>query len=240
MPNELVPVNMLSALQGWSTLTSREQALVEKETKALGEALIGYGRSRLAIGEHLTRVREVLEPKQLFSKYLAAYNLKRSTAYKHMTSYENASRSLPEPVLRVAMARNMNMLGDSPDQPLGVYTDVTKRLPPPRTEDPKKIHEYLDTVEEARLKKKRNVRKSRQMEEIEYDADVLLKECYRFIDSRLQKLPSRGRARRQWMDRLVGMMLTRIGVSGSHSFEAEGIPADFPAVVGRPRQDSAA
>lgn len=239
MSNELVPVNVLLTLQGWTALTAREQALVEKETKALGEALIGYGRSRLAIGEHLTRVREVLEPKQLFSKYLVAYNLKRSTAYKHITAYENASKSLPEPFLRVAMARNMNMLGDSPEKPLGIYTDVTKRLPPPRTEDPRKIHEYLDTVEEARLRKKRNVRKSK-VDEIEYDADTLLKECYRFVDIRLQKLPARGRARRQWMDRLVGMMLTRIGVSGSHSFEAEAVPEDFIAVVGRPRKDSAA
>lgn len=230
------PTSLLKSIPGWDELDRKDQLYIEKETKSLGVALSDYGFSRLAIGEHLNNVQTRLR-KGMFAKYLRAYHFKRSTAYKSIKSFQNASAHLPEAVLKMAMARNMPMLGESDDQPLGAYTDHTKRIPPPQSEDPEVISQYLDSIEAA---KKRADGRSTKMTEIEEDADVLLKQTYRFISVRLNKLPSRGKARRVWADKLFGMVLSELGVSGSQSFAPEAIPDEFIAVKGRPRTIEAA
>lgn len=230
---DMSPTNLLKTLPGWENLERKDQIYVEKETLALGTTLAEYGQSRLAIGEKLTNIQDKL-PKGMFSKYLQAYHFKRSTAYKSIKSYRNSVQHMPEFVLREAMRRNMPILGESDDRPLGVYTDYAKKLPPPASDDKAAINQYLDTLEAA---KKRADGRSRRKAEIEADADVLLKQSYRFVSSRLNKLPNRGRTRRAWVDQLVGMLLTKMGVSGGQTFEPEAVPDEFVAQVGRPRKD---
>jgi hypothetical protein len=229
--NDTSPSNLLQTLPGWDSIPRKDQIYIERETKGLGEALTDYGRSRLSIGEHLTNIKDKL-PKGMFTKYLGAYHFKRSTAYKAIASYKNAVQWLPEPVLKAAMARNMPLLGESDEKPLGAYTNAIKRIPPPKSEDPVVIDQYLDSIEESR---KRGDARSSKMAEVDEDAEVLLQHAYRFVSSRLKKIPNRGKSRRQWVDKLVGMILTELGVSGQQSFHPEGIPEEFVAKVGRPR-----
>lgn len=228
---DMSPSTLLQTLPGWDGLSRKDQIFIERETKGLGEALADYGRSRLAIGERLTNIKDKL-PAGMFAKYLGAYHFKRSTAYKTMAEYKNAVQWLPEPVLRRAMARNMPLLGESDESPLGPYTKAVKRLPAPESEDPIVIDQYLDSLEESR---KRTDARSPKMAEVDEDSEVLLKHAYRFVSTRLKKIPNRGKARRVWMDKLVGMLLTELGVSGGQTFTAEGIPEEFVAQVGRPR-----
>lgn len=225
-------LGVLKGIPGWENLDKKDQIMVEKETRGLSDAIMGFGRSKLAIGQHLAAVQEKLEPLRMFTKYLAAYNLKKSTAYNHITAYNNARTWLPAPVLEAAMLRNMSIIGVKEDKPLGIYTNAVKRIPPPNTNDPKKIADYLDSVQIAQQKADG---RSRKMEDVEVDHEVLLKSAYRFVISRVNKLPTRGKARRAFMDQLVGMLLSDIGVASDITFSPEAVPDGFRAEVGRPR-----
>lgn len=225
--NDLLPVGVLSTLAGWSDLDADVQKVVETETQQLGQAFDGLVRSRLAVGEHLTRIHTILEPKRMFSQYCDLVRLRRSVAYNALTGYANATKSLPAPVLRVATTQGVNMLGISEDRPLGRYTEAVRKLPPPHTTDTAKIVEWLDQVEVIRRKQ---VQKQAQQEP---DAEVLLKEAYRFVIGKIDRVPAR--RRRAWFERLVGMGLARIGVGQPQSFGPEAPPEEFIPVVGRPR-----
>lgn len=241
MANEIIAINMtvgrvLESIPGWNELDRKDQTFIDKEIKALEASLVDYGMSRLAIGERLANIQEKMS-KRMFAAFLQAYSFKRSTAYKNIKEFRNASQRLSKPILSRAAARNMNLLGEKEDRPLGVYTEAAKRLPPPNSTDPKVIDQYLDTLEQA---KKRSDARSTKMAEVEADADVLLVQAYRFVSNRLTKLPNRGRAKRAFVDSLVGMMLSEIGVSSAQTFEPESIPEGFKGEVGRPRRQEVA
>jgi len=224
---DLLPVGVLSTLPGWSDLDADEQRTIETETQQLGQAFDGLVRSRLAVGEHLTRIHVLLEPRRMFSQYCDYVGLQRSVAYNAITAYANATKTLPEPILRVAAARGVNMLGIHEHRPLGKYTDAVKRLPPPKTQETAKIVEWLEEVEILRRKQKQKAAA------VEPDPDDLLKEAYRFVILKIDRVPPR--RRRAWLGKLVGMGLAKIGVAQPQSFEPEAAPEDFIPVVGRPR-----
>jgi hypothetical protein len=228
--SESAPTNLLTTLPGWDTMPRKDQIYLEKETRALGSALHDFGQSRLAIGERLSNIQERL-PKGMFTSYLKTFHFKRSTAYKHITSYKNAVQWMPDPILKVAMERNMPLLGEKDDEPLGVYTVSAKRLPPPKTEDKNKINQYLDTLEEDARKRSNRPKKAGVTE----SEDDLLKQAYRFIAGRLEKVTAR--RKRQFIGRLAGMLLSDIGVSQAQSFDPEAVPEEFVPVVGRPRKE---
>lgn len=228
-----LPIEALKLLPGWGALTKKDQALVEEETEALSEELLNFGRSKLAIGERLAKLQSVLEPRRMFRKFLSSYNFRRSTAYNHIAGFNHAKALLPPSVLERAMARNMNILGHKEAEPLGMYTHTIKRLPPPNSKDPKVIDAWLDSVEKGRQKERH--RRARTVVEAQYDTETLMKEAYRYVNIRLEKIPNRGRARRAWLESLAGMLLTRVGVQSAVPIAPEAVPDDFEAVVGRPK-----
>jgi hypothetical protein len=171
----------------------------------------------------------------MFLRILEGFHLKKSTAFKTMNSYKNATTWLEPHFLEAAAARNMNMLGESQEEPLGVYSGTFKRLPPPNTKDPKKINDWLDQIEERRRMEAARKRKRAVTQEFEYDEDSLLKECFRFCENRINKLSSRGRARRAFIEKLSGMLVGRLGISNALTIEPEAVPDGFIAQVGRPR-----
>lgn len=227
------PTGLLNTLPGWENLQRKDQIAVERATKTLEGVLMDYGRSRLAIGEQLSVIQEKLQSTNMFSKYLETFHFKRSTAYKAIKEYSNAVQWLPEPVLRRAMSRNMPMLGAEQERPLGVYTDPVKRLPPPDTEEPKVIDQWLDTIEQARI---RADSRSKKFIEVEADFEALLIQAYRFASLRINKLPKGSKIRRQFLDKLVGMLLAELGIASGQTFEPEAIPEGYRAEVGRPRK----
>lgn len=229
----LVPVNAYTELKGWDALTPEEQNAVKTEGEQLAVALLNHGRSKLAIGEHLLKIKAVLEPKKMFVRFLKTYHFTVKTAYRYMNGFTNAQSQLPEPVLQAAMARGYNMLGESNDRPLGIYTEAVKQLPPPETQSPEQVNTWLDSVEAVR-KKTRGTRTVAINEvSVPQDTETLLKETFRFIDSRINKVPARERTK--FAQDVISYTMTLAGMTKPRSFAPAEIPQGFKAERGRPR-----
>src|SRR6266403_1211578 len=83
------------------------------EGQKLAQALLHYGQARLQVGEHLAMLQTILEPHNLFVRFLRAFRFSQRTAYRYIAGYKNASGRLPENVLKAAMARGINIVGDT-------------------------------------------------------------------------------------------------------------------------------
>lgn len=230
------PVAMLKNLPGWEDLDQTSQNIIERETHGLEREFRDLGKAKLAIGKRLATIQDTLGRK-MFKNYYTMFQLKRSTAYGYAEGYRNAAKALPMSILMRAAARNMNLISTDKNKPLGAYTDHAKKIPPPESEDPVVIDQYLDVLNTSRLK---SDSRSKRIAEIEIDERVLLLYTYRFASNRLSKIPSRGKAKQTFLDRLVGMLLTELGISNGKFFEPEAIPEGFRGEVGRPRKESAA
>ena len=121
--------------EGWfKRLSDDEKATVREEDRQLAAVYEYVGRSRLAAAAHLTRIYEVLGPLRVFERYIKRYNLRRRNAYRAIKAYKNVIKTGLHPtIMAVAMARNMMLMGESEEEPYGVYTPAVKKLPPPPT-----------------------------------------------------------------------------------------------------------
>lgn len=240
----IVPISKtitLATLSWWEKLNPQEQTEVQNETNQLIQAMVNYGYSRLAIGEHLSKVRAILEPHSLFGKYLKNFRFSVTTAYRYISGYENVQNRLPQNILKLAMAKGYDIIGTSEVKPLGVYTDAVNQLPPPPHANDTQAETWLEQVEQVRKTiKSGNRAEGAQVISIPQDPDVLLKECYKFVSIRYKKLPINHKTRAAWVRSLVGMMLTELGVGGSQAFSPVAIPQEFQAGRGRPRLVQAA
>lgn len=210
-----LPKHDLNALTDWDELTTAEQTTVKQETIALDKALLTAGNARLAIGEHLFNVQQVLEPKRIFTAYILSQTaFSRATAYRYIDVYTAAKTILPAPVLRVAMLRGSDRLN----------VKLMEVTPPPKSNNVVKINEYLDAMEKPgpRLVESNNT------------PTQLQKECYNYVHLRFQRLPNNSKTRSNWLHTLAGMLLAELGVSGAQSIEPVAIPDGFRAVRGRP------
>lgn len=220
---EPVQMTTFTALDWWAKLEPGEQAEVAKEGQAIAGELVQFGRSKLAIGEHLAKVQAVLEPKRLFGRFLKEFHFKSKTAYRYIAGWRNAQERLPEPVLRLAMAQGVNLIGDSEERPLGVYTEAVSQLPPPSGANTDEVRVWLTKIEQVRLEKK----PVRSVKDIPQTPGVLLKEAYSVVADRFQQLPNNSRSRANWVRELVGMILSDLGVSAPQSFAPQAVPEDF-------------
>jgi hypothetical protein len=209
-------------LKGWESLIAQDQQVIRKETAALAESIFEAGKSRLKIGEHLTKLRDILEPKRMFVKYLNTLHFSRATAYRFIDTYLAAKTILPSPVMQVALMRGTDTIN----------ARLVKAFPPPKSTDVAVISTYLDKI----AKKERG-------QSVETDEDQLpelyKRECFNFIRTRWARLPETMSRRQKtaWMNDLRGMTMTLQGVS-SLTLEASAIPDDYVRPRGRPRLDS--
>jgi hypothetical protein len=210
-------------------LDAKEKHAVVRETQALVEAMVNFGRSRLAVGEHLYNIREILKPNRTFMKYLATFNtFSPRTADRMINGYLNAQGHAPEQILLAAMSRGMDLIGSAEDRPLGRYTEAAKVLPPPRTTDPVKINNYLDRLQEKK-------REFYVREENTLSLNEALQECFRFLDSRIQRLPNNHKTRASFCEKIVGMIMTDLGVSQPRQFSPVAFESSWKAKrPGRP------
>ena len=79
----------LTTIHGWEDLSEREKQIILKETTELNQAIVAFGRARVAIGEKLLNIRNVLEPKRMFTGYLKSvpFNISVATAYRYIEIY---------------------------------------------------------------------------------------------------------------------------------------------------------
>jgi len=237
----LLPEKSITSAAWYEKLDANEKAIVKTEGEQLAVSMLNLGRSKLAIGNHLSKLRDVLEPHNVFGKFLRNFNFSKRTAYRYIRGYENAQSRLPEPILKAAMVRGMAIIGESEQKPLGVFTDAARQLPPPNNvSSEEQANAYLDSLDMLR---KQSRTTAANLEggttafavHVPQDPETLLKECYRFVSSRFKKLPTNHKTRSAWVDKLVGMVLAEMGVSGTKSFHPTAIPEGFKAERGRPR-----
>lgn len=228
----LVPPEAFSTLSWWKKLSNEEQAEVLHRGRLLAKALLSYGQSRIAIGEHLTGLQATLEPHNLFGRFLKNFHFSKRTAYRYIAGFKNAQARLPETVLKAAMVRGVNIIGDTELKPLGAYTNAVAKLPPPVGATEEQANTYLTQLEAVRKEERGGA--GPFVVPVPSDPQTLLKECYRFVSLRYKRLPNNSKSRANWVRSLVGMILADLGVSGEQSFTPHAAPEDFKAQRGRP------
>lgn len=232
--NALQPLRSMPGYEEWSKAKKTE---MEAITLRLYHAAVGLVKSRLSVGKELSAARDALASKMKFSRYLRVNGfLAKSTAYQLMDGYKAASENLPQPIIERAIVRGMPLIGSEKDKPLGRYTESHRRLPPPRDlSNDLKIDTYLDSLHEDMVRRDKRSKASKILEMSEpVDTDLLLKETFQYVNRNINKLPSRGKARRSFLESLTSMMMAHMGISTSLTFSPEAPPANFTAGRGRP------
>lgn len=215
-------------------LNESEQKVVETESTELLHAMSGFGNARIAIGEHLSRIKDVLTPHNVYGRYFAAarklglFTMNIRTADRYVAGYRNAKALLPKPIVNLALERGVNIIGDTEQKPFGQYTDAVRQLPPPTKPTEEQARVWLNQVEDVR-KKSRAVA---GFSIVPQDPGTLLQQCYRFVALRYKKLPHTKRVRDNWVRSLMGMLATEFSVTAVYQ---TAIPEEFRTQRGRPR-----
>jgi hypothetical protein len=243
----LAPVATLSALKWFASgkLTEDERGAVISETNSLAQSLLIHHNSGMRVGEHLTTIQGILEPHSLFGRYLKTFHFSKKSAYRYMKQWNNA-KTLPAPIVQAAMARNIQIGGDTDVRPYGAYTEAVKKLPPPSNPTTEQAETWLAQVEEVRKEVKQSAAdafgtpggEDFSMPE-PTDPQTALKEAFRFVRNRYRQLPNNSKMRAGWLRTLVGMMLTELGVSGQQAFNPVAVPEDFRQGRGAPAKKAA-
>lgn len=210
----------LEAFVGWSKLQPKEQQLIKKETEAVTEALAQEGQSKISIGESLSAIRGVLQPKHMWVAFLdQRFHMSRATAYRYIEEYERVAKALPRKVLSIARERGFK-----------IKAGAVAQNPPPVTTDVGAIIHYLERLERPVVV---NPVKTE-------DTDMLLKECVNFVRTRFQRLPNNQRTKATFITSLIGMMLSTFGISSQVAYSPMAVPSHFkPNPIGRPAAKAA-
>lgn len=220
----------LTTLSWWGELTANVQQVVEAEDKALVEDILLAGKSQAGIGQHLLNLKKALKGR--FEKYVSQrFQFTVRTAYRYIDDYERNNKLLPAPVLRMAMAKGYNLSRDT--QKLQA---VVKKMPPPKTDDPVKVENWLKDAKKASRGLKLVSLNGNEPEP--EDQESIQKQCYRFMVLRLKLLPNK-RSQIKCLEAVAGMLYKELGVDEVRSIHPIEIPEDFPAVVGRPTKITA-
>jgi len=205
-----------------TNLSEDEIKIVKHEVGETLQARKHEFTSKEAIGSHLRKLREILEPKRIFvSSVKYFFNMSRATAYRYMGDSEIAQRMLPGPVYEAAIDRGVPL-----------KKEVIEKNPPPQTDDPQKISAYLDTLVQMPQR--------RPQAALETDEEVLAKEIVNFVGSRIERVRASGKDTRQikaFAKRVVGMILTKAGIDAELKLTPIAIPESFIVHRGAPRKE---
>lgn len=208
----------LESLKGWNKLAEDEQQRVRYEDEILAEEIEKVGKGKLAIGEHLFNLREILGAKNhtgLWERYLRTTPFSRATANRYIRNFEVTRTILPKPIFEVAMLRGMDTLS----------AKMIEATPPPNTHNPVLINNYLDRIQRTPV-----------IEMPKPNTEDILRVTYNGVRLAYAKVPNR--AREGFLTRLIGMEMS-LGNMAAQKFEPEAIPEDFVVRVGRPAREAA-
>lgn len=232
----MAPIATLQGLKWFGKIDQPQQAVVIEETVGLAEDLHTVNEGMLNVGERLTKLQGILEPHNVFNRYLAHFHFSKRTAYRWIAKFKNAA-TLPEPILRLAMSRNIPIGGENEQKPYGTYTDAVRKLPPPRNPNAEQAATWLEQVQqvakETRSANATNGGPAMTLPE-PTDPQTAMKEAFRFVMNRYNQLPNNSRSRASWLKGLFGMLLTGVGINAAQQFAPQPVPAEFAAGRGRP------
>lgn len=184
---------------------------IERELKESGIRK----NSELETGRLLLTARHILEPYGSYLRWLEQLQLNYRTALRRTDIYEYISQHWPKILIQEAIKSGFTVVGFvDKEHPLGAYSEMPM---PRKAMTPAQARAYLANLQTQYRDRVAAVINS---------PDVIIKECFRFIDKRLPAVPESERER--FCDNLVGMMMTRMGMSGVKEFRPKAIPEDFP------------
>jgi hypothetical protein len=222
----------------WGDFDEADRKFLLDKMHTVAASRMRMGVSRLEMGENLLEMRDRLEKmgSRSFTKLVKGLNfLSRATAYAYIENYETAVKHNTLPVVKGMMAMGLDILSTDA-KPLGKYTEASKRLIPPKTENGTQVRAYLDDVIKAhRRLEARNINR-----EPDIDYDKLVQNVYRSFTTNLRKIPLTSKKRREtFLERAVGMCLWEFGGTSSRTFTAEVPPDEMKLkAIGRPRKES--
>ena len=87
---------------------------------------------------------------------------------------------------------------------------------------------YKHAVAPLKIKKQKKTKTSRSFILSEpTDPQTLMKECYRFVAGRYQRLPTGTKVRPNWMRSFVEMLLAEHGIGTAQTFTPQAVPENF-------------
>lgn len=224
----ILPVNF-SSEKFLAKLKPEEQSGVQEHSVKLARAMLINGASRAEMGLQLQALQGILEPHNVFGRFLKKYfRLSKRSAYRYIGEYENASKNLPEPIVKAAMARGLNLTTDSKSKPFGTYTDAVKALPPSQNVEP---NAWLDAIENKKKELRQQARDAEGTEDFVLpepsDPAVEMRACVLFVERSFKKLPTNSRTRGKWLQQLTSYLLAIGGVANPMTIAPQAIPAEF-------------
>ena len=85
---------------------------------------------------------------------------------------------------------------------------------------------YKRGVAPLKIKKQKTGKRSFTLAE-PTDPQTLMKECYRFVAGRYQRLPTGTKVRPNWMRSFVEMLLAEHGIGTAQTFTPQAVPENF-------------
>lgn len=215
----------LEAEPWWNQLTTNEQKLVRDEDEGVAQDIMITGRARLSLGQRFKKLREVLEPKGVFERYCSGrFQMSVRSVYRYIDDFDFQNKILPAPVLRVAIVRGYDLVRDP-----ARLQRVIDKMPPPSTDDPVAAEDWL---RQAKKVSRAPAMIGEIVDHVSMTFEIALKQSFRFVALRYGQLPPR--ARKKYMENLLGMLITKFGVSNPITIHPLAIPPEFIAQVGRP------
>lgn len=202
-----------------------DKATVIEETQALLAARGDAGMSSLSMGEHLEKVRRILEPQEKFLDYLKALpRFSQATAYRMIWSWENAQRILSPVTLRVAMVEGYNRIisnekgGDWATPFKQAAKNVISRIGNPPEDTTENAHAWLaELMKEKRVLSKAQTRGSPPKSVTE----VLF--VKRFLQT-LKRIPLA--EQQEFVQHVIGMILKATNFPSYKAKPAATVPAE--------------
>lgn len=246
-PTIILPVSsQIQHLTFWKSLKPKDQSTLTEVGRQLPAEMTKHGNSGLAIGELLQTAYTILVTRKgAFEHFIKCFNFSRTTAYRFRSNYVAVTSMLPDPVIQGAMARGMDVVR--------VYPNAIRKLPPPRalansTPGSPEVKRYLDQVvatkkQELSAKRKGIIAKSKDVKDLKKDPKLLLMQSFRLVRNSMRTLDGGHgnfqdrsiKRRKAFLDSLVGMLLSDLGIGNQATFKPEAIPEEFLRDRGRPR-----
>lgn len=195
--------------------TAEDRAAIRRLKNKLLEPEVE--RSELETGQLLVEVRTILEPTGRYGAFLetlaSLFTLR--TAYRRIKLYERACEIWPLQVIDAAIIRKLRIVGSTAEKPMGHYENISV---PKNVNTAAKADGFLTAAE-------LEVMKSSGQKSESLDVYDRLKRCFRAVSPQMRGLTDKERD--QFLDDLVGMLLTVGNDAKPRKFEPTQVPAEF-------------
>lgn len=194
----------------------------------LRKAMHAFTDATLKMGEALSGIQEILEPRGAFTAYLKSLpGLSRATAYRYIGYFTNLQKRLPEPILERVVSAGLPMTSTNEKQPFGRYTKVMKKVPLPKgILTPERADAWVADLQA----KYRSTRSTAQAKK----PDALAEEVSKFVLRRFNKVPDSDRL--AWLRDVLRDVGTNVGLDISVSLKTEE-PAHKAVQAGQVLED---